>query len=85
VVTTLDVKLPVFTASRHGTSPGLNTSYKPSPAREVTLPPVCGRLTKGPNPAEVNRCRILKSGGVTMVAVGVDELDAVGQIAGLYR
>jgi hypothetical protein len=58
---------------------------RPPPAREVSLTPVRGRVTEGPNPAEVDRCRILKSDGVTTIAgVGVDELDAVGQIAGLY-
>jgi hypothetical protein len=58
---------------------------RPPPTREVALPPVCGRLTDGPNSAEVDRCRILKNGVVTMATVVcVDELDTVGQIAGLY-
>src|SRR6266851_331071 len=48
---------------------------RPPPAREVTLPPVRGRLTDGLNPAEVDRRCILESDGVTTVAVvGVDEL-----------
>ena len=58
---------------------------RPPPAREVTLTPVRGRVTEGSDPAEVNSCRIFKSDGVmTIAVVGVDELDAVGQIAGVY-
>jgi hypothetical protein len=61
-------------------------SSRPPPAREVALPPVCRRLTEWPRPAEVDRGRILKSDGVTTVAVvGVNKLDAVGQFAGHYR
>jgi hypothetical protein len=58
---------------------------RPPPAREVSLTAVRRRVMKGPNLAEVDRCRGLKSDGVTTITVvGVDELDAVGQIAGLY-
>lgn len=58
---------------------------RPPPAREVALAPVRGWLTERLHLAEVEQRGVLQSDGVTAVAsIGIDELDAVGQLAGLH-
>jgi hypothetical protein len=51
----------------------------PPPAREVALPPVSGRFSKWPCPAEINRaCLVEGDDAATATVVHIHELDAVG-------